>query len=148
MRRALVLSIVLSSSCGGAGPVHETAKRPIPSSERAALLALFDATGGDRWRRRHWWQSPPGTECQWLGVTCRTEGDRTTVTALSLDENNLTGRLPDSLAMLSSLEELSLFGNQLSGTLPVALMRKFDEGRLMVAGYTARSRSLTRSAVH
>ncbi|MFL6192542.1 MAG: leucine-rich repeat domain-containing protein [Thermoanaerobaculia bacterium] len=88
----------------------------VPSAERAALVALYNATGGAHWVSRAGWLGGAGTECQWAGVECNTAG--TTVTGLDLAENNLVGALPASLKQLTNLRTLRLGLNQISGALP------------------------------
>src|SRR4051794_38992837 len=67
----------------------------IPQSQRDALIAIYDATGGDQWTNHNGWKGPAGTECSWYGINCNTAGD--TVTALSLEANNLRGTLPAAI---------------------------------------------------
>lgn len=88
----------------------------IPSAERKALKALYNGTGGGHWLNRAAWLGAAGSECDWAGVQCNTA--RTTVTALTLSENGLTGKLPASLGNLANLQSLDLEGNSISGPLP------------------------------
>jgi Leucine-rich repeat (LRR) protein len=55
-----------------------------------------------------------GDECSWDGVSCNSDGE---VTSLRLDDLGLSGNLPD-LSRLSSLVELDMDSNVLSGSLP------------------------------
>ena len=82
-------------------------------AERAALVAIYDATGGDNWTNNDNWKSqePVGT---WYGVTVANGA----VTELNLEDNNLTGRLPSEIGDLTSLELLDLFDNDLTGSIP------------------------------
>ena len=86
-------------------------------TDRAALVALYHATGGPNWTNKANWLSgePIG---EWYGVTTDAAGR---VTRLTLVNNNLTGSLPVGLGTLSSLKSLSLFRNQLAGSIPVEL---------------------------
>ncbi len=88
----------------------------IPSAERNALKAIYNGTGGGHWLNRTAWLGLTGSECTWAGVQCNTA--RTTVTALDLSENGLTGKLPASLGNLANLQSLDLEGNSISGPLP------------------------------
>ena len=87
-----------------------------PNPDRAALTALYQATGGPNWINNGNWltDKPIG---DWHGV--RVEGGR--VVELDLFENGLTGPIPSALGELSELRELILFGNQLTGPIPPEL---------------------------
>ena len=85
-----------------------------PTPDRAALVALYQATGGHDWRRdTHWLSDKPLDE--WHGVTTDADGR---VTGLSLIDNKLTGEMPTQLQALERLQTLDLSDNSLSGTLP------------------------------
>ena len=88
-----------------------------PDSDRAALIALYDATGGANWTNRTNWRSnaPIG---QWHGVTTD-DGGR--VTQLLLRENNLNGPIPAAVGNLTGLVRLDFQGNQLSRSIPGSL---------------------------
>ena len=110
-------------------------------TDRMALQALYDATGGEAW----WWSKNWKTDAplgEWFGVTTDAAGRVTTLgfksnrlrgpippelgslsrlESLSLDFNQLTGTIPPELARLSNLEHLSLVRNQLTGTIPPEL---------------------------
>ena len=83
-------------------------------AERAALVAIYDATDGDNWRNNTNWKSqePVGN---WYGVTV----ENGAVTELDLEDNHLTGTLPAEIGGLASLKWLNLSHNQLSGSIPV-----------------------------
>jgi hypothetical protein len=66
------------------------------------------------------WANPNYRECQWLDVTCDSS-DR--VIGLSLPSNLVMGRIPDDLALLSTLQELQLEGNALTGPITSTLGR-------------------------
>ena len=88
----------------------------IPLSECQALLALYNNTAGAQWRERSGWLLTP-TPCSWYGVACQAGH----VTALDLQDNNLTGSLPIQLANLPSLQRLKLLRNELNGAVPASL---------------------------
>jgi len=98
----------------------------IPQSERDALMAIYNSTGGVSWTdSTGGWVgvgSVDGTECSWFGVTCT--GD--TVTGLDLKSNNLVGTIPTSIDDLGGLMSLDLSSNSLTGSIPTELTALFD----------------------
>jgi hypothetical protein len=103
----------------------------IPSIERAALIGLFESTGGANWKHRENWQGPEGTECDWYGVQC-SRGIDNHVASLDLTENGLVGSVPQTLSDLKQIEWLILVGNRLSGKLPEGIIERFLDGSLDV----------------
>ena len=92
------------------------------SEDRAALAALFDATGGTEWRRSQNWISDVSMR-RWQGVVVNHESGR--VTHLMLTSNGLRGELPSELGSLEELEELLLAGNErLTGCVPRVLRER------------------------
>ncbi len=96
---------------------------PSDSDDRAALVALYNATDGPNWTRNDNWLSdrPLG---EWYGVTTDSEGRVTQlrfVGADGLSGNGLSGSIPPELGSLSDLTWLSLQHNQLSGSIPSTL---------------------------
>ena len=112
---AAIALCVLLTAPGGTVGAAATAQQA--STDRAALVTLYNATDGDNWTNNTNWLSsePIG---QWHGVTTNDSGR---VTRLDLYRNQLSGELPAELGNLASLEALLLFGNQLSGELPQSL---------------------------
>ena len=88
-----------------------------PVTDRAALEAFYDATGGPRWTRRTNWKTSAPLD-DWYGVKTDSSGR---VTELGLSRNNLSGMLPSALGNLTRLKRLYLSYNTLSGTLPESL---------------------------
>lgn len=96
----------------------------IPEEERAALIALYHATGGDKWEKNTGWKTEPlendgfgtyGSEGQWFGIT--TTGDH--VTGISFENNGLSGSLPPELGHLCHLKILSFVSEiKLTGGIP------------------------------
>ncbi|MBN2430742.1 MAG: hypothetical protein JXQ27_04670 [Acidobacteria bacterium] len=119
----------------------------IPQSERDALIAIYNTTGGADWVHSDNWLGAPGTECTWYGVVCDPseshvieldlsnypDGNNLTgpfpvsvtalteLTVLTFYKNNLTGPIPPEIGNLSQLEILTLSSNDLSGPLPTEL---------------------------
>ena len=93
---------------------------PDPASpDRAALMALYDATSGHNWTDSTNWGTDEPVD-RWHGVTI---GDAGRVVRLNLHANNLMGTLPPALGRLSSLAALDLHGNNnnLTGPIPLEL---------------------------
>lgn len=78
----------------------------IPASERAALIAIYNAANGPGWYSSNW-LGPQGSECFWQGVTCNPEA--THVTGLTLDRG-VAGQIPADIANLPQLDQLTLDG--------------------------------------
>ena len=88
-----------------------------PAADRAALVALYNATDGPNWEKSdNWLSDEPLSE--WYGITTDITGR---VTELGLGDNNLNGMLPAELGNLSSLTSLNLRYNPLSGRIPAEL---------------------------
>ena len=94
-----------------------TAPTGLPDPERAALTALYDATGGQDWKINDGWLSdaPLG---RWQRVITDENGQ---VTGLDLGSNRLSGEIPTELEDLSNLKLLFISDNELTGELPQGL---------------------------
>jgi len=57
-------------------------------------------------------------ECKWFGVQCNEVGE---VNAISLENNNLNGEIPDDFFLLVSLKSINFAGNFLEGNIPLSL---------------------------
>ena len=88
------------------------------ASDRAALEAFYDATGGASWTDSTNWKTTAPLSA-WYGV--RTD-DAGRVMHLDLPANELmTGPIPAELGKLARLQVLALGGNALTGPIPDAL---------------------------
>ena len=94
--------------------------------ERDVLVALYNATGGSEWWDNTNWLSnnPVG---DWFGVTTDQNGF---ISELSLYENQLAGTVPSQLGNLPDLKKLSLFGNRLTGCIPKGLQSQLTDVNL------------------
>jgi len=106
----------------------------VGAEQRAALMAVFDATNGTAWLHANNWGigDPCDSVAPWYGVSCDAAVDLLIppppstpygVTALSLPANHLVGTLPDDAVapLLSTLQLLDLSHNELTGSLPPSL---------------------------
>jgi len=106
----------------------------IAPRERAALVALYEATNGKHWHRADGWLGPVGSECRWWGVDCNLvirgpETGRYAVFRLDLEANGLSGELPAALAELTHLVGLDVRDNDV-GRVPEAVAARWDTGLL------------------
>ena len=101
-------------------PTATTAPRAASGSadtDREALVALYNATGGENWGNNAYWLSGFPLH-SWKGVSTNVDGR---VTQLRLANNDLSGEIPAELGSLSNLQTLELYNNQLSGEIPAEL---------------------------
>lgn len=83
-------------------------------TDRDALIAFYNATGGPNWiNKTNWCSDKPLNE--WYGVITNSNGR---LSELNLDFNNLQGDMPREFATLTNLKSLNLQVNQLSGSIP------------------------------
>ena len=111
------------------------------ATDRAALVALYNATNGSSWTiNTNWLSDAPLSE--WFGVQTDRNGR---VIQLDLDDpigagngNNLQGSIPSELGQLTELRRLLLGYNDLAGPLPAALgnLRKLTLLHLEDSGLT------------
>jgi Leucine-rich repeat (LRR) protein len=97
----------------------------VPASEYAALVDLFNSTGGTDWKDNRGWLDPGAADWNGVEVTnlqFAANGNfllnSGNVSGLDLETNGLAGNLPSSLGDLTALQSLSLAGNQLQGPIP------------------------------
>ena len=93
-----------TEAAGQAGGDRDGVSAPEP--DRAALVALYEATDGANWSNSTNWLTDRSIG-EWYGVT--TDGDGR-VTSLELTENQLSGPIPAELGSLSDLTVLNLPG--------------------------------------
>ena len=126
-----------------AGSAQGTAEIMVgPNQDRAALIALYEATDGPNWVDAENWltDAPLG---DWYGVATDDSGrvvrlhlsndndlsgpippelgNLANLTSLELWENKLTGSIPPELSNLASLTSLRLGSNELTGSIPTEL---------------------------
>ena len=121
---------------------NSTSVTALTTSDRNALIALYNATGGQNWRNNANWPSEEPLDA-WEGVTTDDRGrviqlhlveqllngqlpadlgDLTRLKWLNIARNpNLTGNIPPEMAQLTELEVLYLWENDLTGPVPTWL---------------------------
>ena len=110
-------------------PVTVGASTPA-ATDRAALVAFYNATNGPNWTNNTNWLSDAPLD-QWHGVSTDSDGR---VATLDLYANQLSGAIPPELGNLANLAGLSLAGNQLSGAIPPELGNLANLVGLSLAG--------------
>ena len=115
--RAAVVVLLPLLACGDAGPTELLPGIPEStdsSTDRAALIALYEATNGAGWKNSRNWLSD-GPLIYWHGVHTDTDGR---VTELRLRDNDLEGRIPPQIGHFANLRDLDLGKNALTGPIP------------------------------
>ena len=107
----------LQTAYGVAPPIPVQSSGTSAATDRAALIALYNATGGANWNDNTNWLTNAPLE-QWYGVSRDGNGR---VAGLDLRGNQLTGELPPELGNLTYLVTLDLGSNQLAGKIPSEL---------------------------
>ena len=119
-----VLALLFLSACED--EVMAPPPVPAPSADRAlavattdreALVALYNATDGSNWERRDNWLTDAEL-AEWYGVVTNSQGQ---VRWLTLSDNGLKGPIVPELGSLSALEFLGLGENELTGEVPAEL---------------------------
>ena len=94
----------LQTAYGVAPPIPVQSSGTSAATDRAALIALYNATGGANWNDNTNWLTNAPLE-QWYGVSRDGNGR---VAGLDLRKNQLTGELPPELGNLTYLVTLDL----------------------------------------
>ena len=115
-KASYAVTVSVSDGNGGADSINVTIN---VTADRAALVALYNATGGANWTNNTNWLSNEALS-EWHRVTTNADGR---VTALRLVENALSGEIPAELGNLTNLQVLSFSKNTLSGEIPEELGR-------------------------
>ena len=83
-------------------------------SDREILVAFYESTGGDGWRKSGGWLTDAPLD-DWYGVKTDSDGR---VTGLRMTYNDLDGSLPREIGYLSELTVLEVSGYGLAGEIP------------------------------
>src|SRR5260221_6774677 len=103
----------------------------VSAGERQVLVALYESTDGMHWKDNTGWLGPTGTECNWYGVRCQAGlYDVTTIYELELSQNKLVGAVPEAVGRLKNLNSFNIACNHHSGTLPHALIQRWQAREL------------------
>ena len=100
------MMVLLKAINDGTLPEPEPTTSGTAATDRAALVALYNATDGPNWRNNTNWLSdkPIGA---WYGITTNHSGR---VTSVVMHYNGLTGYIPLQIGDLTALENLELNG--------------------------------------
>ncbi|HTN07915.1 T9SS type A sorting domain-containing protein [Agriterribacter sp.] len=89
----------------------------VNQQDSAALVDLYNATGGSSWTNHSNWLVIGQPVTEWEGIVI--SGNR--VISISLSNNNLNGTIPSTIGDLNAVTVLDLSGNALTGQLPAGL---------------------------
>lgn len=119
---ALLLLLAAQIACRQRMTPNPAAARLTPdiqgaASDRAALIAFYNAAAGPNWHNRDNWLTDAPL-ARWHGIETGPSGR---VTTLALHGNGLQGAVPPELGRLASLTVLDLGSNGFSGPIPPEL---------------------------
>ncbi|MEJ2759721.1 MAG: hypothetical protein P8046_14675, partial [Anaerolineales bacterium] len=107
---------------GGAAQAAQTSgfdcslQTAVPVDQCEALVAIYQSTHGDDWDNQTGWLEDENV-CNWYGVSC----NGGTIVALDLFGNNLSGPLPLEIGGFPDLKTLTLNDNSLTGPIPLTV---------------------------
>jgi len=101
------------------GPSTFPSSFPSAMDARVILQDLYESTGGSTtWFPENNWFRDGLHHCSFDGVSCHENGKD--IRGLSMYGFGLTGSVPESIASLTTLVDLNLGGNNLSGPIPAS----------------------------
>ena len=115
--RSIITFNTLPPAVLDTSPPVDSSTPTVTMSERAALGAFYDATGGPGWDISTNWKTAAPLD-EWHGVETDADGR---IIEMDINENGLRGTIPPELGKLTQLLNLSLGGNDLSGAIPAEL---------------------------
>jgi len=109
------------SSTISSAQMSDLTEHTVPTAERDALMAIYNATNGASWTNNTNWGSAHA-ESLWNGVTVEDVDGAYHVTRIIFGNNNLNGYLPAEIGNLTELKVIDItFNNLLTGTIPVEI---------------------------
>lgn len=99
--------------------------------QRYILATLYFALNGEaKWKSTDGWLSQKH-ECDWFGISCSMDAglnpinvkEGNIISGLDLNENGLTGGVPQEIGYFDELKSLSLSNNDISGKIPYTILR-------------------------
>lgn len=93
----------------------------VPTSERDALVALYNSTDGANWTNNTNWNTAEPVS-SWFGVTVENIMGIDHITKIEINDNNLNGTLPIEIGNLIELKIFtSVFSTNLIGNIPTEI---------------------------
>ena len=96
-----------------------TSQGQVLEQDSLALVAFYHATGGDHWTDNTNWLKPGQNVSTWVGIGLTLDGTR--VETIALDNNNLSGEIPEEIGDLYGLIFLGVTSTHMSGTIPASI---------------------------
>ncbi len=84
-------------------------------ADSLVLVDFYYSTGGESWTNNTNWLTGSSLD-GWYGISLDTVSGR--VSGIELENNNLSGELPDELILLDSLKRFNVSYNELNGNIP------------------------------
>ncbi|MCC6817203.1 MAG: hypothetical protein IT267_12380 [Saprospiraceae bacterium] len=97
-------------------------------SDSVTLVKFYESTNGPLWNTKWSLDKPMNT---WFGINVDGNG---CVTHINLNNNNLTGSIPNEIGNLGALKRLFLFTNAISGELPASIGNLIELEELNLEG--------------
>ncbi|MFD1614809.1 T9SS type A sorting domain-containing protein [Gelatiniphilus marinus] len=104
---------------------------PALHPEYDALVAFYNATDGDNWTNNTNWLSDEPINT-WYGLGTLLGDGNSRVTSIYLNNNNLTGEIPNEIGNFSNLFNLELGINNLTGSIPQSITNLTQLGGLVL----------------
>lgn len=100
--------------------LNETVETDLSQGQCDALNALYWATRGPDWTNQRGWATATDP-CTWGGVSCAPGNGHAVIERIELQNNGLSGYLPEQVEGLRWLRKLSLSSNDIGSVIPERL---------------------------